>query len=1606
MDTYMEDYAGNTNKSRYEFLVDGSPPEITLVSPENDTVVKLGESLKINASDRWVDAEEEGIIENGEGEEVDFTVNKSFDPDWSSEGEHIVKAKVNDTLNHTQEKVYRFVADDSPPDFYSSNLNLSYAKEGDQIEISANVSDKYSDVDSVRAEVKDDTGNSVNKTLTQYKKTSIYNTTYTAPDLDSEEISVNITANDTFGFSNTATETFYLDNKKPKLDEAGFNLTRPYRGEKIRLSINTSDNTETSQVIATINSSHNPQEGKNLTLSKTEGSWTKEIVKEENGDYNISKAYLKDKVGNSKVVSSGLPEFKVVNHSITVELGGQSYTNAGTVQIANITVEFNRTIENPESRIYLPPSEPESLKETEFNNLTRIECSFGSSCSIDVGRVNGNPSYINLSGEGEDQKASISFEAETPVPEQDKNYTWTSNVKTNEQESDTRVKTPDLQVSNTYCSGSTDCNVSQFQEFDLEVETENNQTENHTGEAFNVLTAVKNSELGLERKSPEKDIVSGEKANFTFTLNISEAGSYKIGTQAYDNLTEKYTASKKAKINVKDILKPKIEDSWLSSDTVNINETVSIYAEASDNQKIENATFTLENETGIYNLTEEEPVASGDTISKWKAAYNNTSEKGEYNVTDLYVYDREGNLNHTETNLTFQVTELKVLPEVNETGVEIEEPFKILANVTGNSETVQSVEANISKPLGENETIKLQRDENSTSEYTATYRNTSQSGEYQINVTAEAGGTATNQTKNISVSYGKPAIEPLNGENSSIELPQGEIYNITWKIRAENGGLEEVNTSIGVEESTIASNKTAYKEVGDIRYINGYKIVEYKIEAKNTGETEIKLNASSSRNRKDTHTYQVNVTSSDSTEPKITGYRDYPKLVNKHQTVWIEANITDNSIIENATVTVKHPENQSNHTEDPEKMEHVSQDLYRYKFTNTTEIGHYTYEIETWDVSDNKDSVVSHSFNVSENYTVEMELDKNTFVKKDRAEFDLQVEDAKGDPVEGYNLTLVLDKNGTNSTLLPNNQTSGYEYTIKTSDPPSETSTNLPLTYKAHANVSKDGNTGQTIKEFQVTRLLEHKLVSPEGPLSSGEEFEVVVDWKGPTGEPISTNSIVYTICNGCPSDYKYMDLQEPGRYSQTFRVSQNTEDLVSLRLYAIDGYGNSESQDVGGPDGKPPIEPISVGEKDNNTASETGGGGGGAIGGSALQITRLSPRPSLSSDTEQANLSVETSMKSQCYYKNQSIERREMDTASGKIHYKPVKVVSDHTYEYKIYCESGSLNSSKSIIFTVQPKEISTYTLEFPGQLGKIEQGTTVSQPVSFYNNGTAPITIEMEATSDCCSAWFEEEKSVKKIEVEPGSEKTIDLKADIPLNTSLGMHTVTAVFLKGQTSREKVASLQVTESKEIEKLQNLQKDLKSLKRRLQEYEKVGIDVSEIKGTYKEALEQLNYSKTAIKQDNRKVLENSVEEIDNRVEEANTRLKALKLQRYIRENWWKWLLGGLSFYIAFFLITMVGIPYLRLKTEYRKITSEINASIDARKKTEKQYFRREIDRDTFMEIMTEKQDKILQLRGKKEELEEKLDNIFTELVTLENFVKAPIKSFREVSQWWESRKE
>ncbi|MDY6771317.1 MAG: hypothetical protein SV186_05200, partial [Candidatus Nanohaloarchaea archaeon] len=1054
-----------------------------------------------------------------------------------------------------------------------------------------------------------------------------------------------------------------------------------------------------------------------------------------------------------------------------------------------------------------------------------------------------------------------------------------------------------------------------------------------------------------------------------------------------------------------------------------INDTVPIEVDARDNLGVETINVTLRNATGALVNATMDRLTGTAVDGTWRADFNRTQAEGFYNLTKLFVHDTYGNLNVTNVSGAFEVGRLSTTIDASPQSTSIDDNVVIGVNVSGNITRTTDVVAKITKPRSYVETVDMQLEPEMASEYAVVYGNTSRSGSYDVNVSVTAGVTVSNMTRNLfAIDFGQLAAEPLSGNGTHLTLPlDASPYQLSWSITPDTGDLIDVWANASVNNTSVIElqDATPGRDVGNVTYEAGDTRVTYGLNGRDVGSTVFNLSVNASNGDQQLYVpINVTVVGEDAQAPNITSYDESPSEVNKNQPVTITATVEENSIVKNLTLVVQHPVNGSNYTEAPVAMEQVDRGTYRYRFTNTSETGHYTYRIRAWDIALNNDTIHSNSFDVKEQFSVNVTSARQLFKKADTGSFDITVRDVNGDVIDGYNTTIVMDKAGTNVTMFDDGFKDLFKYTFKRSDPPSPVASEVPKQYTLYVNVSKAGNIGRTAYTFNVTRLLDVSFLSPEqgDTVAPGSEFRLRVNITGPNGEVVE--GIMYARCEQCPSQYKFLNFAGGGVFVQNFTAPQD-DDSALIRVFASDLQGNTESQDSGPLSAAPAIT-INVGNESGTGGTGAGGGGGGGGGfGTRFQIEKQSPQQvSLPSNTSQVNLSVSTNLAASCRYTNRSLSIVRVDAMNrfnrtgGTLHWAVVSTQPGRTYRYNVFCQqSTGGNATLEVVFSIEPETVASFGLFIPDTIppdgSGVEQGSVGKAPFSIYNNGSESIQIDVDAVvRRCCSAWISNESTrVDTVTLTPGSEKSLTINVDVPLNTSLGSYTAGLSFASGGRVREKTVQMRVVKGTDIRRLENLKQRAQQLVQQIRNYRRSGINTSALMQDYQRLQKLIGYAEQAVAQDDRQVLANTLDQADTKANEIKGKLRALAFKNYVLENWWKWLFGGIAIYTLFFLLTMVAVPYYRLRTDYLTVKEKLESATQARKKAERQYFKRQIDRDTFMDIMTERQDEILELRSERDELQEELDTAIKSRLTAENYIKAPIKAVREINRWIESRR-
>ncbi|MDI6807066.1 MAG: hypothetical protein QMD14_04655, partial [Candidatus Aenigmarchaeota archaeon] len=260
-----------------------------------------------------------------------------------------------------------------------------------------------------------------------------------------------------------------------------------------------------------------------------------------------------------------------------------------------------------------------------------------------------------------------------------------------------------------------------------------------------------------------------------------------------------------------------------------------------------------------------------------------------------------------------------------------------------------------------------------------------------------------------------------------------------------------------------------------------------------------------------------------------------------------------------------------------------------------------------------------------------------------------------------------------------------------------------------------------------------------------------------------------------------------------------------------------------------------------------------------------------------------------------------------------------------------------------------------------EIPQGEDRKITGSLTNIGIVPLTIVLSA---------EAEKNITitsmptKIDLPLKAEKSIEISVHVPLTTEAKEYSMVVVAKADNITKTKSSRIVVVRSQHILTLRDITKSLEQLEAKITEYERVGIDVKELKELLESAKEKAKIGLKAIDEDDLPLLRKSVGEAEGIIRAIQLRLLALKLRKFLYENKWNILAIVILAIFSNYFVTQVALPYRRLGKEIKRVLEEEKSLVASRVETEKQYFLRKIDEKTFFTLMAEKQGKILRARA------------------------------------------
>ncbi|MFH1432235.1 MAG: hypothetical protein ABIG84_03380 [archaeon] len=1100
LDLWLKDSLGNLNHTVIRYFVDTVAPNVSLSLLNGsylrslDNITAYVEDVGVGVNSSWYDS--------GLGSNNSFVTGVSFNPGWVSEGSKQMIFYANDSFGNMRIVLYKYVVDDSAPIINKAWVNATAVKDGSHVLVSVNATDGYSGVDSVFVDVLNTSRQYVGRVKLNYSSSlKVYRGTVVINGVDTGNYTLNVSVNDTVGWTSYGSLDVVVDNLPPVIYNAAFDVAydsfyldrRLYTNESVRFMVNVSDRL-VSSVVATVDA---PYGAINYSLLPLNGNYSDDgwnftlYNTNMTGIYRVSLVYAIDALGNVNVTSDQ-DEFIVVGGGFFVSLGGASYISANQNRSVNISIDFNRTLNYPNLTVYVPLNSPwNSSKDVYFLNNSVFACAYGvKGCGISTG-VDGSSrvAYMNVSGNSTGSLVSLySASLSALYPLNDSNVTWYLKVSDRVYSNSTLIRTPYLNLSSVMCNDALSCVVNQSDEFALNVTLDNvYRVGNNTGDAYGVVIYTSIGSV-LQLNDTLGDIASGSGRSVALAVNVTSAGNFTVSLVARDAMSRYNSSVLNVSLEVKDTEGPTIINPFADGpSSVYIGESFSAGVWVSDNLNISGVWAPVLMPNGTYENQSFYLDIGSHHMGLWRLKYNQTVLVGNYNVTDIFSNDTSGNMARLPWGHAFNVLNLSVLIGFSDTVLNVTNNLFIYANVSGNATTIGKVEAVISKPRGavDVRTLSYKGDgSNGTYFYELDYSNVSRSGNYSVNVTVYS-GSAVSSLENFSVNFG--AVDVMySGSDAVIVVPVNRIFNITWFVVPAGGDVLDINSSLSIENLSVINltNGNFNVSVGDINiedYPYGRKM-SWTINSSGIGLSNMTLIAESGvMGGVDSDNIILNVTDEDVVSPNITGSYAQYQLVNLYEVNPVYANVSDNSLIDNVSFEIYYPMGAViNHT-----AEIVSPGLYKFDFPGINETGEYACKIYAYDVSGNLAySDCSFTFNATDMYDVSVSTDHAVYNKGETIYFTVAANNVNNKTVDGYNLTLILNDSSSLVYLVDDEIKSSSYREILGTDMPVIYSTDA--TYTVNASVLKNGNSGINSLNFTVSNILVTKVTT----FSYGDYFK------------------------------------------------------------------------------------------------------------------------------------------------------------------------------------------------------------------------------------------------------------------------------------------------------------------------------------------------------------------------------------------------------------------------------------------------------------------------------------------------------------------------------------
>ncbi|MBU0952918.1 MAG: hypothetical protein KKA90_00640 [Nanoarchaeota archaeon] len=257
------------------------------------------------------------------------------------------------------------------------------------------------------------------------------------------------------------------------------------------------------------------------------------------------------------------------------------------------------------------------------------------------------------------------------------------------------------------------------------------------------------------------------------------------------------------------------------------------------------------------------------------------------------------------------------------------------------------------------------------------------------------------------------------------------------------------------------------------------------------------------------------------------------------------------------------------------------------------------------------------------------------------------------------------------------------------------------------------------------------------------------------------------------------------------------------------------------------------------------------------------------------------------------------------------------------------------------------------------------------LVNTGELLLNVSLLIGSECCKVTA---PNAVNISVGGEAEFALDVRAQlIDLPGTYEVNVTAAAESKQGVPLVQTQSfvVTITPNELVPGVEDLVQALNQLADMIDWYEQQGVNMDTVKNILVQANNALAAAEASLSGDQVAALQAQLDEARMHLANAMEGVNAKYIELVVRQNLVVIIIILISIVVLTYLLTQIGIPYLRMSREVGRLRKEEEILIQKRKLTERDYFQRKIDEKIFNKTMITTQGEIFKVRGQIKRLQE-----------------------------------